>query len=188
MIVLEFLETVTKRVHRNFSWLMAACMMMLLGLFIAEKNMGLLSVAWGSARAAVRMGKEVGELSLELLLLCFCYFVFRKGYVWAKNRGALSGLKEKAVRLMTAVLRNLHAFLGVVGVCLVAVHTYIMWDVAQRKPIVLYSGLAAGGLFFLLGVLGVYLHYRPVIHFLRKSHRWLAFLVFVAAIVHKING
>lgn len=184
----EWLVTLAQIAQRRFYVLSLALLLTVATLLAGDQQ-----THWIKALAPFerigRLGESIGKGAFFLSFIATLYYGVRDAFAAArKMRVPIPGWLDSRVKYWIMVLRLAHPLLGVVVVCVVLLHGYVMWRVwsAGTFSFAVETGLVATAILSLVALSGLFVRALPKLTKLRHVHRLVGILFVLSFVIHRI--
>ena len=142
-----------------------------------------------SSRWIKSIGKGLGDLSANITLFAFGYYLLREAYVaLVKRKFSIKYEFVPYIKHLLTILRVFHPLAGVLAISSAIMHGYILWVIAGglNGGLAITSGLITLMAALLLGCSGWGIQQKRDSAFIRQMHKVIALLAVVVYALHKV--
>lgn len=134
-------------------------------------------------------GSEMAGAAVVFAIIAISYYFLRILFVQLKKKKSnINPVTEKTLKYTVAILKNLHPFFGSIAVGMLMMHAYLIFYkvLSFRFTIITITGLTTFIVLMIMAFFGIILHYKRQNKTIRNAHKFIAFIMVAAFLVHRI--
>ncbi|MBN1501619.1 MAG: hypothetical protein JW982_15785 [Spirochaetes bacterium] len=177
------LVQLSKKISDSY-FVTAAVLLVLSAAFVISDHVFNLTAGFDSG-FIYSAAKNSGGIGILVLLTAFCFYPFRRMFLYLKKKNRLSG--NEFIPRVVVIWSNLHPVLAAVGIVMVFMHGYVFLKVVYEYQFMLFTLMGFISLLALLVLIssGTMIKKKMQNSKLRKFHRIFVIVFFMFFILHR---